>query len=478
MKMDKIDKTAERRPQHKKRPKKKNYKYYKMKILVFGATVFIMAVIALIIPLRPTESEVEKRSLATFPSFSLSSFLNGEFFKGVDTWYADTFPFRELLISGNNKYRSLYGFGNTTLHGTIQEADDIPTEKFDMAMIVSDSGKRYFEDLENQLKDKIQAQQDEANAISNASGGKKRREINVVPEQVGSIYISGDTAFQLYYFATEPVDRYVNALDRLANKVGDSVNIYDIVVPISTGIYLDESLQNELGCSNQQDAINYIYSSLDSRIKTVNVFDTLKEHSDEYLYFRTDHHWTALGAYYTYCEYMNVKGDSPTLLSEYETMTFDNFLGTYYSSSNQNAALGANPDTIVAYIPKATNDMTYVDTDGNEQQWKVIEDVTDWAASGKYNCFIGGDNPLSTIENPDLSDGSSCLVVKESFGNAFVPFLVDNYQTVYVVDYRYYPEGITGLIQEKGIQDVIFLNNISAATTDSLVQNIEEIIDY
>ena len=85
---------------------------------------------------------------------------------------------------------------------------------------------------------------------------------------------------------------------------------------------------------------------------------------------------------------------------------------------------------------------------------------------------------MSTIENPDLSDGSSCLVVKESFGNAFVPFLVDNYQTVYVVDYRYYPEGITGLIQEKGIQDVIFLNNISAATTDSLVQNIEEIIDY
>ena len=118
--------------------------------------------------------------------------------------------------------------------------------------------------------------------------------------------------------------------------------------------YLDESLQNELGCSNQQDAINYIYSSLDSRIKTVNVFDTLKEHSDEYLYFRTDHHWTALGAYYTYCEYMNVKGDSPTLLSEYETLTFDNFLGTYYSSSNQNAALGANPDTIVAAVAQNT----------------------------------------------------------------------------------------------------------------------------
>lgn len=474
-----MDRTDERRPrQPGRRPKKKNYKYYKMKIRVFGASIFIMAVIALILPLRPKESEVEKRTLATFPSFSLSTFLNGEFFTGVDTWYSDTFPFRELLISGNNKYRSLYGFGSTTLHGTIQEADAIPTEKFDMTMIISDCGKAYFDDLENKMKEKMQAQQDEANAIDNASGGKKRREIEAVPEQVGSIYISGDTAFQLYYFATGPVDRYVNALNRLANKVDDSVNIYDIVVPISTGIYLDQKLQDELGCSNQQEAIDYVYASLDERVKTVDLFDTFKAHSDEYLYFRTDHHWTALGAYYTYCEYMNVKGESPTLLSEFETMTFDDFLGTYYASSEQNAALGSNPDTVVAYIPKATNEMTFVDSDGNEQQWKVIQDVTDWASSGKYNCFIGGDNPFSTIENPTLSDGSSCLVVKESFGNAFVPFLVDDYQTVYVVDYRYYPEGITSLIREKGIQDVIFLNNISAVSTDSLVKNIEEIVDY
>ena len=66
------------------------------------------------------------------------------------------------------------------------------------------------------------------------------------------------------------------------------------------------------------------------------------------------------------------------------------------------------------------------------------------------------------IENPDLTDGSACIVVKESFGNAFVPFLVDHYQTVYVVDYRYYTGSITALARSKGASDVLFVNNLSA----------------
>ena len=73
-----------------------------------------------------------------------------------------------------------------------------------------------------------------------------------------------------------------------------------------------------------------------------------------------------------------------------------------------------------------------------------------------------GDNPFTVIENPEVSNGESCIVVKESFGNAFVPFLVDHYQTVYVVDYRYYSGSITQLARDKGVKDVLFVNNLSA----------------
>ena len=93
---------------------------------------------------------------------------------------------------------------------------------------------------------------------------------------------------------------------------------------------------------------------------------------------------------------------------------------------------------------------------------QVIFDESTASASLKYGTFIMGDNPFTVIENPEVSNGESCIVVKESFGNAFVPFLVDHYQTVYVVDYRYYSGSVTQLARDKGVKDVLFVNNLSA----------------
>ena len=457
-----------------KRRKKKDYKYTKYKIYVFSVALMLMAVGALIIPLRPRESAVEKRTLTKFPAFSVDSFLNGEFLNGVSTWYADTFPFRETLLAGNTRYRMLYGIQNNQIYGSIQAADAVPAKRINLTDIILPDIQREMESLQDAMREVMATQQ----AADAANGGVKRREITSVPEQVGSVYVADDTAFSLYGFTQEAANQYIDAVSALANKVDSDVTVYDIVVPISTGIYLDEALQKELGCSDEQEAIQYIYNNMDDKVVTVDAFTTLKSHSDEYLYFRTDHHWTALGAYYTYCQLMKEKGITPTSLGKYETMVFDNFIGSLYSASNQAPSLADNPDVITAYIPLATNRMTYTDVDGNTFDYDIIYDVSDWDSGSKYNCFIAGDQPLEEIHNPNMSDGSSCVVIKESFGNAFVPFLVDHYETVYVVDYRYYPEGLTALIRDKGIKDVIFINNISAATTSSLVSNIEEIVNY
>lgn len=457
-----------------RRKPKKNYKFIKYKIYAFSACLMLMAVIALIIPLRPKESSVEKRTLTKFPAFSLESFLNGEFLNGVSTWYADTFPFRETLLKGNTKMRTAYGIRSDQIHGSIQTADDVPAKRIDLKDIILPIFKGENDALMNEMRSSV-ATQEAANA---ANGGVKRRKITQVPEQVGTVYVSGDTGFSLYGFTQEAANQYIDAISALANKVGDDVNVYDIVVPTSTGIYLDEKLQDELGCSDQKESIKYIYDNMDDKVITIDAFSALKSHSDEYLYFRTDHHWTALGAYYTYAQLMRAMDKIPTSLAEYETEVFDGFIGSLYSSSNQAPALAENPDTVTAYIPLATNDMVFTDRDGVTMDYDIIHDVSDWDSGSKYNCFIAGDQPISEIKNPKLSDGSACVVIKESFGNAFVPFLVDHYETVYVVDYRYYPEGLTALIRDKGIQDVIFLNNIAAATTSSLVSNIEEIVNY
>ena len=167
----------------------------------------------------------------------------------------------------------------------------------------------------------------------------------------------------------------------------------------------------------------------------------------------------------------------PTPIDSYETMTFDNFLGTMYPYCNQAPALGNNPESVTAYIPLATNDMQFLDKNGTTMDYKVITDVSGWNSASKYNCFIGSDQPLAWIHNPKKSDGSSCLVVKESYGNAFVPFLVDHYEYVYVVDYRFYPKSLTELIAEKEIKNVLFLNNVMATSTDTLVPSLLALVN-
>ena len=230
-----------------------------------------------------------------------------------------------------------------------------------------------------------------------------------------------------------------------------------------------------LGGADQEQAIDYYYS-LSEGVKTVDTIKTLREHNDEYLYFRTDHHWTQLAAYYVYQNFCEEKGIRPNELSDFQKMTFSPFLGTFYQEL-QNEDMAANPDFVDAYIPMATNDMTYWETDGSQVNWHVIQDVTGWNKNSLYSCFIGGDKPLVQINNPNLSDGSSCVVVKESYGNSFVPFLVDHYQTVYVIDFRYTKNNVMDFVQEHNVQDLIIINNISIIASENVATTIAGLLE-
>ena len=107
-----------------------------------------------------------------------------------------------------------------------------------------------------------------------------------------------------------------------------------------------------------------------------------------------------------------------------------------------------------------------------ECQWKIIEEVSTWGDSAGYYCYIAGDKPLTIIDNPEIEDGSSCLVLKESYGNCFVPFLVDHYDKVYVVDFRYANVNVVDYVKENNIQDLIVMNNITIIASDSVASTL------
>lgn len=438
-----------------KKQKETIFIYRALSVRIFAFIMLLGGIVGIMFFFRPDTSEVEKRKLAEFPKPTLSSFLNGEYFYDLSLWYSDTYPMRDGLIAADQKIESLYGITPSTMMvGSRKISDDIP----DIDEAQADSGNEQPQEVEQ---------------ISAPDSRAMESEIQKQIQQ--NLYVKDGAAYSLYYYDQTAADIYTSALSKAAGELEGKTNVYSILVPNNSGAMLSDRELEALGGADQEQAIDYYYS-LSEGVKTVDTIKTLREHNDEYLYFRTDHHWTQLAAYYVYQNFCEEKGIQPNNLSDFQKMTFSPFLGTFYQEL-QNEDMAANPDFVDAYIPMATNDMTYWETDGSQVNWHVIQDVTGWNKNSLYSCFIGGDKPLVQINNPNLSDGSSCVVVKESYGNSFVPFLVDHYQTVYVIDFRYTKNNVMDFVQEHNVQDLIIINNISIIASENVAATIAGLLE-
>ena len=301
----------------------------------------------------------------------------------------------------------------------------------------------------------------------------------------GNIYVTENCGYGVYGFIESSSGRYADGVSALAAACKGKADVYCMICPISAGIMLSDSVQQQIGLGNEKEAMDWMFDRMSSDVKKVNIYNTLRKHNDEYIYFHTDHHWTSLGAYYAYCEFCRVKGVEPHKLTDFQKMEFPDFIGTFYSSSDNNPALASNPDTVIAYVPNGTNQMQMYDKAGTVYQWRVVNDVSDYNRSALYAAFSGGDYPYNYAHNEQISDGSAVLIIKDSFGNAVIPFLVDHYEHIYWVDYRYYAEfcantgkassAISALVEEKGINDVIAMNNINSTGADVLIDDMAEI---
>ena len=420
-----------------------------MKVAAFALTLLVLGGAGLILP-RPSQSVVERRELTAFPEFTLASLWDGSFFSGVDTWYADTYPMRESLIAAQQSLENNYGLRSTQLvGGSGMTVDAIPIPGDDAGADPNASA--------------------EANAAPTATAAPTPTPlpdgtVHEIGEFSGSIYITNNCAYGMYGFSQSSTDKYIETMNQIYKNVGDEVHLYVMNVPISASVMLDENVWSHMGSSDEGAAIEYISSKLDPGITPIMVYDTLREHNAEYIYFHTDHHWTALGSYYAYRVFAGLKGWTPHELSEFQSTSFgDNaFLGSYYSASNKSAQLAANPDTVYAWYPLCVStdpnvrDMYMVQRDGQGFDWRIINDMFDYDSSSWYCVFSGADQPFASMHNPNLHDGSAVMVVKDSYGNAFIPWLVDNYEYTYWVDFRYCDNTVSQMVQDYGVQDVIF----------------------
>ena len=194
----------------------------------------------------------------------------------------------------------------------------------------------------------------------------------------------------------------------------------------------------------------------------IDVTSALREHKEEYLYYRTDHHWTTLGAYYAYEAFCKELGLTPFDRSAHTAETAENFYGTHYSKAR---TWNAEPDTITWY--DLQNKLTIWNVTGPGQPAEGTEtglyDTEKLKVYDKYAMFLHGNNGLSRVEG----DGTGkILVIKDSYANSFVPFLTANYAAIDVVDFRNYNYGLDQLIAANDYDAILVLYSYSSFTSD------------
>ena len=256
----------------------------KIKIILAVSVTVLIFIIGLAFFARPTVSEKEKRELTPFPEFTIESFLRGEFTAQVSLWFSDTYPLREIMIEGNAAINSLYGVRDEQVIGG-GSGDEIPAGPADIVFNPTDDGKG---------------------------------------EGFEGMYINGDTAYQLYFFNKQNSDSYIALINEFASKVDGKATVYDMIVPLHADIALSKETLNKYNASDADSAIDYMYGNLADGVVAVDTLPYLISHNDEYLYFRTDHHWTARGAYYAYLAFCEQKGCIRSLTSKLaDSLHFD-----------------------------------------------------------------------------------------------------------------------------------------------------------
>lgn len=368
-------------------------------------------------------SEFENTSLAQKPAFSWSSFVDGSFGSKYVKYINEQFLGRDNWIS--MKAVADMGLGRIESHGVTYGDDHYLMEKLEI----------------------VEDQNYPANAGT-----------NIVKQ---------------------------TSLNRSNGMVSSFLQMYDqpitfSLVPNSYAILEDEVPTGFPG-ADQQAYTQQIYQTLseaDDQLEIVDFSDTLSQHKDEYIYYRTDHHWTTLGAYYAYVAYCEQKGLTPVSLEELEENKVEDFYGTFYSKAKR----PSQPADTITWYDVDVDEFAFVANLQQDKQLAQLGEVVQedglellrvdsmmdrrkFEVRDKYAAFMWGNSgyvKIKSSHNLNHQEGktSRLLLFKDSYANSMIPYLTYNYDEIIVVDLRYMAKSTKELMQEE-FDDIFVMYNFS-----------------
>ena len=412
-------------------------------INIINVTVFTLVLgiggLASLSMKKQAVSEIENRQLTPFPAYSDSALWSGNYFRQVDQYYADNFPLRNRWINVSGSFRNKFGFesGDIKIYEPANDAE--ANEITDTTKNTVNSGP---------LPD------------DGAVGEVKKR-----------LFVFKNRAFEMFGGSTAMGKSYANVINSY-NRLGiPGLQVYNLIIPVALEFELTEKYK-KLQKPNRP-AIESIYNELDSTIKKVWAIDEIRKHREEYIYFNTDHHWTSLGAYYAYRAFCETAGLTPVSLDTVRYKVKSTFLGSLYRLT-RDPKLKENPDSVKYYLFRDSVRF-YIGSSNSLTYWGKSKMYGEGAnGSNSYSVFLQGDLPIVKMETQH-SNGRKIVIVKESYGNAFAPFLVNNYEKIIVVDQRYYTGDFVAMLKKEGINELLFINNIFAAHTPFHIEKIKRL---
>ncbi|MGN0393915.1 MAG: DHHW family protein [Coprococcus sp.] len=368
----------------------------KIGILIFMALLLIFPVLTFIFMPKEDKpfSENENRYLKEFPEVSLNSIKEETFMNDFDSWFADRFFEREAWISVKNKSERVLGKTETDTVYTIND-----------------------------------------------------RMIQVMSEynDIGTNYNS------------ETIDANINVINEFAQDYPD-IPVYFMLCPTSAGIYdnlISDTVKNV--SVNQKDMIENCYNKLNN-VTGIDITNALTDKKNEYIYYRTDHHWTSYGAYTAYVAAGKSLNYSPYPLDAYTVVTgSDSFQGTLFSKTLDQSV---TKDKIDMYSLKDnTLNIKMTASDGvNTTEYESIFFPEYLDTKDKYSTYTGQNCSVVDITT-NAGTGKSLLLIKDSYANSMIQFLVGNYDRITMLDMRYINQYYGNLIDIDNYNQVLFLYN-------------------
>ncbi len=402
------------------------------------------------------------------PAIGLNGFTEGEYVQQFQKHLSEGFPGSKPLEEIRLQMNGFYHFSAVDQDGDIQLLIPITNDAADhgAALQPQEPEEPKEEIQETQLEETIPIDDstEPTEPAPTETEVTEPHEEEPPVEVLGQILLMGDRAIELPVAKYSAIEEYAKAVDRIANAL-DGVNTYSLLVPNAAGLYAPVDYQSDI--DSQESMISYAYSLMDPKVKTTDAYSLLLEHKDKYLYFRTDHHWTHLGSYYAYVAWCETAGFEPQKIEDFQTGSYETFLGTMYgflSKYPQREVLKENPDSLTYYIPSVESKAKYYDT--ADMSYGTSIDVIyplSSSRSNKYLCFLAGDHPITVIET-GLEEERTCILIKESYGNAFSTWLTGHYSKIICIDPREFNRNekpsldLVKFAKKVGADDCIILN--------------------